>query len=499
MSQTNIGTVAVTSGSAAIVGTSTTWLTDSVAAGDGFTVVDSGVTYDIATVTDNTHATLSANYAGTTASSLSYTIFTDFTSPDSIPELNKGDIETSTIWTRAVRKIQDLFTQFKNLAGGTVTHNFTSDGDYTLTSAQEGYGRLVLTDTTPVLTTSRNVIVSTTARGRWYKNSTAQTLTIKTSAGAGIALATTASAYLICDGTNVVEGYNLLGYGVTATATELNYTDVTNPGVAQASKALVIDSNKSITGFAIGGVPRVWSGVNALDIGNTGALVAFNSTNATSVYNNVRYDGTDYRYILDGFSSIVGLNPVDGAVRVSAAASGTAGAIATFGEKLRVAQDYVLILAGKGGSEGGELHLAAPASGTTLVGDVIVDVSGNNVRLFESGGSLRGAYIDLTAASAGVGSLLLHSNNVFHGRIQTSGTPSLRLPSGWSASLIGTGEVRITHNLNTVDMTILCSTVDTIGKIVNSTIINPNYFHLYTRDLSGTSVGCLVNFSIFLD
>jgi hypothetical protein len=248
MAQSNSGTVAVTSGSAAIVGTSTTWLTDSVSAGDGFTIVDSGVTYDIATVTDDTHATLSANYAGTTASGLSYTIFTDFTT-DNIPELNKGDIETATIWTRAVRKIQDLITQIKNLAGGTVTHNFTSDGDYTLTSTQEGYGRLVLTDTTPVLSTSRNVIVSTTARGRWYKNSTAQTLTIKTSAGTGIDIASTASAYLVCDGTNVAEGYNLLGYGVTATAAELNYVDVTTQGVAQASRAVVLDANKTFAGI----------------------------------------------------------------------------------------------------------------------------------------------------------------------------------------------------------------------------------------------------------
>lgn len=37
--------------------------------------------------------------------------------------------------------------------------------------------------------------------------------------------------------------------GLTATATELNYTDVTTPGTAQASKAVVLDSNKDVAGL----------------------------------------------------------------------------------------------------------------------------------------------------------------------------------------------------------------------------------------------------------
>lgn len=85
------------------------------------------------------------------------------------------------------------------------THNFTSDADYTLTSTQEGYGRVVLTDTTPILTVGRNVLVSTTEDGRWYDNGTLQDLTVKTSAGTGIVVPAGKSRYLICDGTNVVD------------------------------------------------------------------------------------------------------------------------------------------------------------------------------------------------------------------------------------------------------------------------------------------------------
>ena len=60
-----------------------------------------------------------------------------------------------------------------------------------------------------------------------------------------------------------------------------------------------------------------------------------------------------------------------------------------------------------GGDEGGELHLAAPTTGTTLSGNVNIDVYQNKLRIFESGVSNRGAYIDLSAASTGVGSNLL--------------------------------------------------------------------------------------------
>jgi len=58
------------------------------------------------------------------------------------------------------------------------------------------------------------------------------------------------------------------------------------------------------------------------------------------------------------------------------------------------------------GSEGGQVNLAIPASGTSLVGSVTIDVYGNQLRFFQ-GDSAKGAYIDLTAAASGVGTNLL--------------------------------------------------------------------------------------------
>jgi hypothetical protein len=59
------------------------------------------------------------------------------------------------------------------------------------------------------------------------------------------------------------------------------------------------------------------------------------------------------------------------------------------------------------GDEGGQLNLAKAATNTTLAGNVIVDIYQNRFRIFENGGTNRGAYIDLTAAAASVGTNLL--------------------------------------------------------------------------------------------
>jgi hypothetical protein len=57
------------------------------------------------------------------------------------------------------------------------------------------------------------------------------------------------------------------------------------------------------------------------------------------------------------------------------------------------------------GNEGGEIQLAL-APNATISGGVIVDSYVDRLRIFESGGTTRGVYIDLTQAAAGVDTLL---------------------------------------------------------------------------------------------
>ena len=58
------------------------------------------------------------------------------------------------------------------------------------------------------------------------------------------------------------------------------------------------------------------------------------------------------------------------------------------------------------GDEGGQVNLSIPQTNTSLTGQVTIDVYQNKLRFFQ-GDSAKGAYIDLTAAAAGVGSNLL--------------------------------------------------------------------------------------------
>ena len=122
MSQYKAGTANVTNGSATVTGSGTLWSAN-VSAGDSFTIASTGVVYDVAAVNSNTSITLSVAYAGPTVTGAVYAIGTSFTVPDNFPEMSQGDIETATIFTRAMRKIQGKFSSI--LAGG-ANANFTA-------------------------------------------------------------------------------------------------------------------------------------------------------------------------------------------------------------------------------------------------------------------------------------------------------------------------------------------------------------------------------------
>jgi len=66
-----------------------------------------------------------------------------------------------------------------------------------------------------------------------------------------------------------------------------------------------------------------------------------------------------------------------------------------------------IIATSMGGDEGGEILLGKPATNTTIAGDgVTIDVFQNRLRIFEQGGSVRGAYLDITSLGTGVSTKL---------------------------------------------------------------------------------------------
>jgi hypothetical protein len=80
---------------------------------------------------------------------------------------------------------------------------------------------------------------------------------------------------------------------------------------------------------------------------------------------------------------------------------------ATFGGILNVTG--TLRALSQGGDEGGELFLDKAATNTTLAAGITIDIFQNKLRFFETGGSVRGVFIDMAnGASAGVGTDLLN-------------------------------------------------------------------------------------------
>ena len=147
MSQYKTGTVTVTNNSPTVTGTNTLWLAN-VTAGDSFTVAGDGVMYDVASVDSDTQITLSVAYAGVTASGVVYAIGTGFTVPDSFPEMSQGDIETATIFTRAMRKIQGKFSGLvSDISGKAAIAGQTFTGDIAAPKITASTGVLFGTDT----------------------------------------------------------------------------------------------------------------------------------------------------------------------------------------------------------------------------------------------------------------------------------------------------------------------------------------------------------------
>lgn len=105
--QYRTGTISLTQGTNTVYGTGTSWLSE-VTKGDGFMVRNGTVMYTVQSVVSDTELTLTTTYTNPSVTGVEYVIFRDFTSPDGIPELNTGDLESAAIFTRAMRRIQEL-------------------------------------------------------------------------------------------------------------------------------------------------------------------------------------------------------------------------------------------------------------------------------------------------------------------------------------------------------------------------------------------------------
>jgi hypothetical protein len=84
--------------------------------------------------------------------------------------------------------------------------------------------------------------------------------------------------------------------------------------------------------------------------------------------------------------------------------TGISSSSGTFSNQLNVQNLRMLTV---GGDEGGQIDFGLPATNTSLTGGVSIDIYQNRVRIFESGGTNRGVFIDLSGVSAAVGTNLI--------------------------------------------------------------------------------------------
>lgn len=286
MSQYIDGTVTVTSGSAAVVGSGTLF-SSHVAAGDLFTIIGSSVPYVVGSVTDDTHLTLTANYAGTTAAGASYAITTSFTPILGIAYMEQQDLDTATIFKRAILQMEALLVAAPTGWTPRLSKSVAGSADVTLTTVEAGN---LIMEFTGALTGNINVIVPAAARMWIVKNGTsgAYTLTVKTPSGTGIAVTQGMAMILNADAANVVNPLTGLFSGATL--------------AAQADQETGTSTSKIVTSGVQKYHPsaaKVW--VNFTSITTTTIAASYNvasltdnGTGDTTVTFTTAFSGNDY-------------------------------------------------------------------------------------------------------------------------------------------------------------------------------------------------------------
>jgi hypothetical protein len=137
------------------------------------------------------------------------------------------------------------------------------------------------------------------------------------------------------------------------------------------------------------------------------------------------------------------------------------------------------VITAQGGSEGGEINLESPASGSTISGGVNIDLLANNLRIFEGGGTNRGMTIDITSLTAGAGSTIATTNTTQTFTNKTLTTPTINGPT-----ITATGQTPVIHGIllpNTHGIYFEGATTDTnqtylycVDPTADRTILLPN-------------------------
>ena len=263
-------------------------------------------------------------------------------------------------------------------------------------------------------------------------------------------------------------GLHLAGTLVTATATELNYTDVTTIGTAQASKALVVDANKDIG--SIRNVRTIGNfGINTTSADKQAEINSSTGDCLRLTYNDNNGSAVNYSDFLVSNTGDLTLTPSGANLNISSALAVTGATTLSSTLGVTGASTLSSTLGVTGATT---LSSTLGVTGATTLSSTL-DVTGvinfNNVTdatSYTSGGCLT---IDGGAAIAKklfVGTDLdVGGNSVFTGTMGVTGATSL------SSTLGVTGATTLSSTLGVTGATTLSSTLGVTGATTLSSTL----------------------------
>lgn len=237
------------------------------------------------------------------------------------------------------------------------------------------------------------------------------------------------------------------------------YSEISINGGAGSSRNVVFRSGTGTTSVRwIAGADGI-----AESGGNVGSDYVIARFNDSGVYVDTPF--AIYRSTGETVLSRLGLGTDLAVIHGGTGASDAAGARANLGAAGLGANTFTgqqrfdggvypfFTVAAQGGVEGGEFYLAKPASGTSLAGDVALDIAENKFRVYENGGTYRGVYVDL-GAQGSQSRLLTETDQTIKAWVNINPYPNVVIRASSNVSSItdnGTGRFSVNFTSWPVD------------------------------------------------